>query len=131
MSNIPPSRKTPPPEITAITPPLTPPSKASDLGSEPTPVDIDIPNNYVDYTLRNTKPLPPVTWQNFWTELNWLSVTILSVTPTLTIIGLCTTKLTLSTFAFSVLYYFFTGLGTHPSLRGVLLFPPPLSLYAS
>ncbi|KIJ23042.1 hypothetical protein M422DRAFT_276460 [Sphaerobolus stellatus SS14] len=111
MTDIRPSRKTPPPEIIAITPPLTPPSKTSDLFEDNIPVDIDIPDNYVDYTLRNTKPLPPVTWQNFWTELNWLNVTILSITPILTIWGLFTVSVQYKTFFFAILYYFFTGLG--------------------
>ncbi|KAF8488071.1 hypothetical protein JB92DRAFT_3018269 [Gautieria morchelliformis] len=106
MSSIRPSRKTPPPEITAITPPLTPPAKSTQL-----PAGDSVPENYVAYTLRTSKPLPPVTWQNFWTELNWLNVVILSITPALTIHGLYTTKVVWKTALFSVFYYFLTGLG--------------------
>jgi stearoyl-CoA desaturase (Delta-9 desaturase) len=111
MSSIRPSRKTPPPEITAITPPLTPPSESSQLPANPVPASGSVPENYVAYTLRTSKPLPPVTWQNFWTELNWLNVVILSITPALTIYGLYTTKVVWKTALFSVFYYFATGLG--------------------
>lgn len=111
MSSIRPSRKTPPPEISAITPPLTPPSQSSQLPTDPVPSTGSLPEKYVDYTLRNTKPLPPVTWQNFWTELNWLNITILTITPVLTVYGLLTTKVVWKTALFAVFYYFFTGLG--------------------
>lgn len=70
-----------------------------------------VPDNYVDYTMRNSKPLPPITLQNFWTELNWLNISILSITPALTLYGLFTTKLIWKTTLFSVFYYFVTGLG--------------------
>ncbi|KAF8508243.1 hypothetical protein BU17DRAFT_77968 [Hysterangium stoloniferum] len=111
MSSIRPSRKTPPPEISAITPPLTPPTKPFHLATDPIPNDLAVPDNYVSHTLKTTAPLPPVTLQNFWTELNWLNVTILSITPILTIWGLYTTRLQWRTAIFSVMYYFFTGLG--------------------
>ncbi|KZS97073.1 delta9-fatty acid desaturase [Sistotremastrum niveocremeum HHB9708] len=75
------------------------------------PIDINIPDNYVQHTLKSTKPLPPVTLSNFWTELNWLNVAILGITPTIALYGLFTTKLTWQTALFSVLYYYITGLG--------------------
>jgi hypothetical protein len=43
-----------------------------DLREAELPADLNIPDNYVDYTLKNTKPLPPVTWDNWWKELNYL-----------------------------------------------------------
>lgn len=79
------------------------------------PIDINIPDNYVQHTLKSTKPLPPVTLSNFWTELNWLNVAILGITPTIALYGLFTTKLTWQTALFSVLYYYITGLGMSPS----------------
>ncbi|GJJ10519.1 hypothetical protein Clacol_004745 [Clathrus columnatus] len=106
-----PSRKTPPPEISATTPPLTPPLKTSALPDENIPVDIDIPDNYVQHTIRTTKPLPPITLSNIWTEVNWLNFVILTGTPVLSIYGFWTTKLYWKTAIFSIVYYYFTGLG--------------------
>ena len=75
------------------------------------PVDANIPDNYVAHTLQTQKPLPPITWANWWKELNWLSFTILTVTPTIGIIGAMFTKLRWETFVFAVFYYYVTGLG--------------------
>lgn len=122
MSTVYPSRKTPPPEMAPFTPPLTPPqdAKKNMLPSVPTlptpaeqeqPADIDIPDNYVAYTLKNQKALPPVTWENWWKELNYLSLSILTITPAIAIYGACTTKLRWETAVFAVFYYFLTGLG--------------------
>lgn len=119
MTSIRPSRKTPPPEISAITPPLTPPSNSLQLPSNSDLAEGSVPDNYVDYTVRSTKPLPPVTWQNFWTELNWLNVVILTITPVLTVYGLYTTKIVWKTALFSVFYYFVTGLGMFNCLRSL------------
>ena len=77
------------------------------------PADINIPDNYVDHTLKNTKPLPPVTWNNFWKELNYLSLAILTITPSVALYGAFTTKLRWETAAFAVFYYFVTGLGQY------------------
>jgi stearoyl-CoA desaturase (delta-9 desaturase) len=75
------------------------------------PADIDIPDNYVSHTLRTQKALPPVTWQNFYTELNWLNVFILTVLPLIGLYGALTTRLRWETLVFSILYYYLTGLG--------------------
>ncbi|KAF7973851.1 hypothetical protein HWV62_14148 [Athelia sp. TMB] len=75
------------------------------------PVDADIPDNYVQYTLKKDKALPPVTLENFLSELNWLNVVILCVTPVLGVVGVCYTHLQWKTAAFSVFYYYLTGLG--------------------
>ncbi|KII91173.1 hypothetical protein PLICRDRAFT_37880, partial [Plicaturopsis crispa FD-325 SS-3] len=75
------------------------------------PADQDIPDNYVSYTLKNQKPLPPLNWSNWYTELNWLNVVILCVTPIIGIVGAYHTKLRWQTALFSVFYYFVTGLG--------------------
>ena len=76
------------------------------------PIDLNIPDNYVSHTLKNTKPLPPVTFQNLLENINYLSLTILTVTPLLAIIGLFTIPVQKKTFWFSVFYYYVTGLGT-------------------
>ena len=75
------------------------------------PADINIPDNYVDYTLKNTKPLPPVSWNNWWKELNYLSLAILTITPSIALYGAFTTKLRWETAIFATFYYFVTGLG--------------------
>jgi len=43
------------------------------------PADMHIPDNYIEHTLKNSKSLPPVTWTNWWKELNYLSVAILTM----------------------------------------------------
>ncbi|KAF5367474.1 hypothetical protein D9758_003688 [Tetrapyrgos nigripes] len=76
-----------------------------------TPIDLNIPDNYVSYTLKNTKPLPPVTWSNLHNEINWLSTFFLTVPPLVGTIGACFVTLRWETFVWSVTYYFLTGLG--------------------
>jgi stearoyl-CoA desaturase (delta-9 desaturase) len=82
-----------------------------DLRQAELPADFNIPDNYVDYTLKNTKPLPPITWNNVWGNINYLSLAILIMTPSIALYGAITTKLRWQTAAFSVFYYFVTGLG--------------------
>lgn len=84
-----------------------------DLRKAELPADINIPDNYVDYTLKNTKPLPPVTWNNWWKELNYLSLAILTITPAVALYGSFTTKLRWETAVFAVMYYFITGWGVY------------------
>ncbi|KAJ7484610.1 delta 9-fatty acid desaturase protein [Mycena latifolia] len=79
--------------------------------TEAPPVVIPEVENYVSHTLKTTKPLPPITWDNFLSELNWLNVAILTLTPVVSIIGAYHTKLRWETALFSVFYYFYTGLG--------------------
>ncbi|KAJ3484768.1 hypothetical protein NLJ89_g11957 [Agrocybe chaxingu] len=85
-----------------------------------TPVDINIPDNYVEHTLKTTKPLPPFEWKNWRNEFQWLSFAILTGTPIIGLIGAYYTRLRWETFAFSVFYYFVTGLGI---TAGYHLFP--------
>ncbi|KAI6045240.1 hypothetical protein EDC04DRAFT_3086911 [Pisolithus marmoratus] len=47
----------------------------------------NIPDNYASYTLKNEELLPPVTWDNVMSELNWLHVAILSFMPILGFVG--------------------------------------------
>ena len=83
--------------------------------TEEEPADLHIPDNYVEFALKNAKPLPPITWNNWWKELNYLSVAILTISPSIAIYGALTTKLHPATAAFAVFYYFFTGLGPYLS----------------
>jgi stearoyl-CoA desaturase (delta-9 desaturase) len=87
------------------------PRKAKVVDPDAAPIDSNIPDNYVDHTLKTQKPLPPITWSNWWKELNWLSFAILTLTPTLGIIGAMFTKLRWETLLFSIFYYYVTGLG--------------------
>ncbi|KAI0659273.1 delta 9-fatty acid desaturase protein [Cubamyces menziesii] len=104
------SRTTAIKEAATLTPPLTPPMESKALKSD-VPIDLNIPDNYVSWTLKNQKERPPIGWNNWWKELNYLSLTILTVTPAIAIWGAFHVPLMWQTAAFSVLYYFFTGLG--------------------
>ncbi|KAH8116099.1 delta 9-fatty acid desaturase protein [Phellopilus nigrolimitatus] len=117
MSDVPkPSLKTPPPEMAAISPPTSPrldgrKTKERKEKKEEEPADINIPDNYVSWTLRNAKPRDPISWNNIFQELNYLSLAVLVITPSIAIWGLCSVPLMWKTGVFAVLYYFFTGLG--------------------
>ncbi|KAJ7199680.1 delta 9-fatty acid desaturase protein [Mycena pura] len=67
--------------------------------------------SFVSHTLKSTKPLPPVTWANAASELNWLNVAILTVVPAISVAGIWCTTLRWETALFSVVYYYITGLG--------------------
>lgn len=88
--------------------PETPPKPNVD-----TPIDINIPDNYVQHTLKTQKSLPPFRWDKWYSEINWLSFTILTVTPLIGIVGAIYTKLRWETFLFSIFYYYVTGLGMY------------------
>ncbi|KAK0506400.1 delta 9-fatty acid desaturase protein [Armillaria luteobubalina] len=75
------------------------------------PIDLYIPDNYVQHTLTTTKPLPPITLSNIFNEINWLSFTILTSTPIMGVIGACYTKLRWETAIWATVYYFITTLG--------------------
>ncbi len=73
--------------------------------------DANIPDDYVSRVLATEKPLPPVQLKNILSEIQWVSFLALTVTPILGIYGLFTTSFNKYTFAWSVVYYFMTGLG--------------------
>lgn len=87
--------------------------KKSGILDEPAvdPAPTEVPDNYVAYTLRNTKERPPLTWSNVWGDINYVSLAALTLTPAIAIWGAFTVHLCWRTAAFSVLYYFYTGLG--------------------
>jgi len=72
---------------------------------------MDIPDNYVSWTLKNQKALPPFRWDNIVNELNWINVLALTVPPLLTVYAILFVPLQTKTFLFSIFYYFVTGLG--------------------
>ncbi|KAL1741243.1 hypothetical protein HDZ31DRAFT_67130 [Schizophyllum fasciatum] len=87
----------------------------SDVGvkmrTDEQPSDLNIPDNYVQHTLKTTKPLPPVTPANLLQNINWISFTLLTATPLIGAWGAFTTELRWETAAFAVFWYFVTGLG--------------------
>ncbi|KAG8905501.1 hypothetical protein FRB99_008846 [Tulasnella sp. 403] len=79
--------------------------------SDDIPVDINIPDNYVQHTLATTKALPPITLNNLLSNVNWTNVIILGSTTVLSIWGAFTTSLAFKTAVFSIFWYYVTGLG--------------------
>lgn len=86
-------------------------TKVSTSTDDVVPADLNIPDNYVAHTLKTQKALPPIKWEEWYKEINWLSTIILTVTPALGLIGAFLTSLRWETFIFSIFYYFVTGLG--------------------
>ena len=105
MSSVPPPHTSPPDVHKSVDP-----TQFVD-DPEHIPADANIPDNYVSYTLKHQKPLPPVTWENLLQNLNWLHVGILGLTPLLGFIGACYTPLRWQTAVWAVVYYYMTGLG--------------------
>ena len=83
--------------------------KPAPLAEEP--ADLHVPDNYVEHTLKTQKAKPPITWDNLFSELNYLSLAILTITPSIAIYGAFNVPLRWQTAVFSVFYYFVTGLG--------------------
>ena len=106
--------------MATTTPSITPKSvDPSQFVADPdhSPADANIPDNYVSYTLKHQKALPPVTWENLFENLNWLHVAILGLTPVLGFAGACVTRLRWETAVWSVVYYYMTGLGSFSFFR--------------
>ncbi|KAI0790362.1 delta9-fatty acid desaturase [Abortiporus biennis] len=95
----------------APTPPLTPPAKNGKDWKDEQPADINLPDNYVAWTIKNQKELPPITLQNLLQNIQWISLLVLTITPSIAIWGLLNVKLRWETFVWSIVYYFITGLG--------------------
>ncbi|GAA6054310.1 hypothetical protein NBRC10513_006452 [Rhodotorula toruloides] len=86
---------------------------ASDSEGETTAVDDGTyeDDNYVRKVLSKEKPLPPITWKNIHRNIQWISTLALTIVPLLSIYGAFTTPLKWQTAVWSVVYYYFTGLG--------------------
>ncbi|GBE87555.1 delta 9-fatty acid desaturase protein [Sparassis latifolia] len=110
MSSVVETRSPSPQMKSVLTPPLTPPPRTATL-KEDVPVDLGVPENYVSWTIKNQKPLPPITWSSLYKELNYLSLAILTITPSIAIWGAFHVKMRTETFWWCVVYYFITGLG--------------------
>lgn len=80
-------------------------------GGETTAVDEGVEENYVRKVLAKEKPLPPITLKNWYKEINVVSTLALTVVPALAFYGALTTALQTKTLIWSIVYYYFTGLG--------------------
>jgi hypothetical protein len=69
-------------------------------------------DRYVDKVLKETKPLPTVTWRSLHKEIRWFNFSIIVFFPLVALYGIFTTKLLQPTFAFATLYYVFSMFGT-------------------
>ncbi|KII92775.1 hypothetical protein PLICRDRAFT_155591 [Plicaturopsis crispa FD-325 SS-3] len=81
------------------------------VATETLPGDLDVPDNYVAYTLKTQKALPPVTWANWYRELHMVHTVLFTSTPIIGVVGAYYTKLRWETALFAVFYYYVTGLG--------------------
>lgn len=79
--------------------------------SKEVPTNQNVPDNYVSWTLKNQKPLPPITLATLFENVEWPTFIVLVLTPSLALYGLFTVHMQWKTFVWSVAYYFFTGLG--------------------
>ncbi|CAF5046356.1 unnamed protein product, partial [Rotaria magnacalcarata] len=70
-----------------------------------------IKNNYVARTLLNEPELPPMTWSNWYTQINWPQATLLCLEPLVALYGLFTTSFMWQTIVFTIIWYFLTGFG--------------------
>lgn len=94
----------------------------SDSEGETTAVDDGSYNddNYVRKVLAREKPLPPITLGNLHKNIQWVSFIALTVVPVLSVWGALTTEVKWQTVVWSVLYYFYTGLGKCQRCVGAL-----------
>ncbi|TCD66939.1 hypothetical protein EIP91_000717 [Steccherinum ochraceum] len=88
-----------------------PSGSASCKAKEIVPEDANPPDNYVVWNLKNQKRLPPITLSNILHNIYWVSFAVVTVNPAIAIWGFLNVKLSMTTFVWSVIYYFITGLG--------------------
>jgi len=93
--------------------------EASDSEGETTAVDDGTyqDDNFVRKVLAKERPLPPITLKTLPQNINVISTLALTVVPALAIYGAFTTQIKWQTALWSVIYYFYTGLGTSSSSR--------------
>ncbi|CAF3995961.1 unnamed protein product [Rotaria sp. Silwood1] len=85
----------------------------SNIMNEQQEEDDFIKNNYVARTLLNEPELPPITWSNWYKEVNWPQATLLCLEPLVALYGLFTTTFIWQTIIFTIIWYFLTGFGTY------------------
>lgn len=86
-------------------------NNVSNIQSPADSVEFEVPDNFVNYTLKKSKALPPISWNNWWRELNYLNLAVVGFPHVVMLYGLFTTKLRWQTALLGILYYLFTGLG--------------------
>jgi stearoyl-CoA desaturase (Delta-9 desaturase) len=70
----------------------------------------NIENNYVARTLLNEPELPPITWSNWYHQVDWPKAIVLGSEPFIALYGIYTTLVVWQTVAFSVFWGLLTGL---------------------
>ena len=71
----------------------------------------DMSSSFVERILATEKPLPPVRWSNVLNEIQWISFLALTIPPVLAIYAIFCVPLQSKTLAWSIAYYFMTGIG--------------------
>ena len=69
-----------------------------------------VTDNYVARTLLNEPELPPITWSNWYREVDWPKAIVLGSEPFISVYGICTTLVMWQTFVFSIFWGLLTGL---------------------
>lgn len=69
-------------------------------------------DSFAARTLKASEHLPTLTWTNWHTQVVWFNLIVIVTTPTISLYGAFTTKLSTATFAFCVFYYVFNMIGT-------------------
>ena len=67
--------------------------------------------SYVSYALRHEKVLPPVTWSNWWKEVQWGRFSLIVIMPPLATIYAYFIPLQRETAVWSVIFYLMSGMG--------------------
>ena len=70
-----------------------------------------INNNYVAQTLLKEPELPPITWSNWYREVDWPKMIVLGSEPFIAFYGICTTTWMWQTAAVTFIWGVLTGLG--------------------
>ncbi|KAF5340410.1 hypothetical protein D9611_007963 [Ephemerocybe angulata] len=87
------------------------PSSTVDAAVASVPSDHNLPDNYVQHTLRTQEVRPPITLDNLFKEIKLINCIFIILLPVIGLVGACYTPLSWKTGLFAVLYYYLTGLG--------------------
>ncbi|KNZ46646.1 uncharacterized protein VP01_709g4 [Puccinia sorghi] len=68
-------------------------------------------SSFTQRTLRHEQPPPQITWRNWYREINLISTLASTLVPIVALYGALTTSLCRLTLAWSIVYYYFAGLG--------------------
>ncbi|CAF5094626.1 unnamed protein product, partial [Rotaria sp. Silwood1] len=70
-----------------------------------------IKNNYVARTLLNEPELPPLTWSNWYKQVDWPKTIVIGTEPFIALYGICTTSFVWQTLGFAFIWGWLTGFG--------------------